>query len=237
MAISSLPWPDPLWEHLRGQRHTCPRLHASLNRWRNPYLFDDSRALQNMLWQTCSLISGSIALAALLPYQLPTWNPQDIDIYTTEQSFRKVLAHVLTDGYTIMVDTTTNPKYPGPTSIALVVTLSGPKWLNLDIIVRCTKCALTLIFKYYGSHVINCITHHGLYSSYPYHTLANSVLATHPSSLQITSWWRTSYTGAWSSTPFEVFYFKFTPSHISCHPPPMQGIKFLPLHGLWYLRP
>ena len=109
-----------------------------------------------MLWQTCSLISGSIALAALLPYQLPTWNSQDIGIYTTEQSFPKVLAHVLTDGYTIMVDTTTNPKYPGPTSIALVVTLSGPKGLNLNIIVSCTKSALTLIFEYYGSHVINC---------------------------------------------------------------------------------
>ena len=138
--------------------------------------FNDPRALQNMLWQTRSLVSGSVALAALLPFQLRTWDPQDIDIYTTERSFPKVLAHVLTDGYTIMVDTTTDPKYPGPTSIAHVVTLSSPKGRNLDIVVGRTKSALTLIFEYYGSHVVNCITGHGLYSAYPYHTLANRVL-------------------------------------------------------------
>jgi len=62
------------------------------------------------------------------------------------------------------------------TSRVLFIKKKNHKGRNLDIIVGNTKSALTLIFEYYGSHVVNCITGHGLYSAYPYHMLANRVL-------------------------------------------------------------
>ena len=155
--------------------HVQDFLRRSTNDEIRPF-FDHPQALQNMLWQTHSLVSGSVALAALLPPRLRTWDPQDMDIYTTKRSFSKVLTHVLAGGYTIIGERTANPKYPGNTSIAQVVNLSNRKGRHLDIIVGNTKSALTLIFEYYGSHVVNCITGRGLYSAYPYHTLANRVL-------------------------------------------------------------
>ena len=87
--------------------------------------------------------------------------------------YKACVPHMLTCRYTIVGDKIANPKFPGNTQ---VVKLSNHKGCNLDVIVRNTKFALTLIFEYYGSHIVNCITGHGLYSAYPYHTLANRVL-------------------------------------------------------------
>ena len=130
--------------------HVQDFLHHLTNDEIHPF-FDDLQALQNMLWQTHSLVSESVALAALRPPQLHTWDPQDIDIYTTEQSFPKVLTHVLTCGYTIVGDKIANLKYPSNTSITQVVKFSNHKGCNLNVIVGNTKSALTLIFEYYGT--------------------------------------------------------------------------------------
>jgi hypothetical protein len=119
--------------------------------------FVNPQALQEILWRTRLIISGLVALVALLPYQLRSWDPQDIDIYTMHKSFSKMLNYVVAAGYGIVGERITpNPNYPIGGTIIEVVKLVNNEGRKLDIIISNCATSLTPIFEYYSSHVINC---------------------------------------------------------------------------------
>jgi hypothetical protein len=146
--------------------------------------FNDPQAFQGVLWQTRSVISGSVALASLFPYQLRKWDPDDMDIYTTRKGFTRILNYVVTAGYKIVGQRTTrNTAYSGGSAIFEVVKLEDVRGRKLDIVVSNCITALAPVFEYYASHVVNCITGRGIYSAYPYHTLVGRAIMNGPSAV------------------------------------------------------
>ena len=115
---------------------------------------------------------------------------------------------MLTDGYTIVGDRTTNPKYPSNTSITEVMkltstSLSGAPSLpspSFSSTMHSTSSTASPAMGHTVSIPITCSQ--------------TMCLSMHPLSLHITSRWWMSYIGAWSSTPSEDLHFKSIPLYI-----------------------
>jgi hypothetical protein len=137
--------------------------------------------LRAILWTTQSIISGSVALAALQPFQLHDWSPGDMDIYTTTQKTTTIVEFLTQkEGYEKPIHTKTSndsdSHYHAPGTIADIITLSHKRGTYIDLIVSNNESALTPIFNFYGSHVINAVTGHGIFSAYPDHTINHRAL-------------------------------------------------------------
>jgi hypothetical protein len=111
--------------------------------------FDDPRGLQNLLWHTNSIISRSVALACLFPFELCNWCPRDMDIYTTEAALPRVLDYLISKEYRIVSGDSRNAShYASPNSIRLVIKLTNNKGQTIDLIVADLHSSLTVIFEY-----------------------------------------------------------------------------------------
>jgi len=150
----------------------------------------DPNTLQHLLWSTRSIISGSVALAALISFELRDWQPRDMDIYTTPSKVNIFLTQLMeVEGYTIVARSNTNDNYVTPGGIVEVIKLSNIQGARADLIVSDNKCPFTQTLKFYGSHVSNGITGRGIVCLYPQTTLNYRVMmnlpALHPNSLSI----------------------------------------------------
>lgn len=129
----------------------------------------DPRALLDLLWRTSSIISGSVALAALITFELRNWQPEDMDIYTTTKQVKRILEHLKTkERFEVAVRVTKgNSEYDKLGSIKEVIKLVNERGRRLDVIVSSQKCAFTATLRFYGSQVVNGITGRGLICAYP----------------------------------------------------------------------
>ena len=63
-----------------------------------------------MLWTNKSMVSGSVALAALVLSKLQSWQPYDMDMYTSSRRLNRVLKYLeKVDGYKIVLRTVARP--------------------------------------------------------------------------------------------------------------------------------
>lgn len=128
--------------------------------------------------RTGSVISGSVALAVMTPFQLRDWDPTDLDIYVTVGSADEVLSHLeKVEGYfQVVKGVAVESAYSRLGPIREVVKLVGTGGEKIDLILSNDKSALTPIFRFYGTHVMNAITGRGIFCVYPHRTLAQRVV-------------------------------------------------------------
>lgn len=136
------------------------------------------QGLRAMLWATRSIISGSVVLAVLVPYELRDWMPADMDIYTTERRVSKVMNFLRDEeGYEVVPGGTGKPAtYIVVGGIKEVIKLQRAGGQKIDLIVSITRSALSPVFKFYGTHVMNAITGRGFLCTYAKYTLENRVM-------------------------------------------------------------
>jgi hypothetical protein len=157
--------------------HVQDFLRRSTNDEIRPFCTDPS-ALQGVLWQSRSVISGSVALACMIPVSLRDWKPKDMDIYTTTSKAGCILAHLINvEAYMILLESAqSDPTYISIGNIHEIIKLISPTGRCVDLIVTNSKSVLSTVLKFYGTHVANAITGHGLISTYPFRTLNYEVV-------------------------------------------------------------
>jgi hypothetical protein len=145
-------------------------------------LCQNPEAFRSMLWKNKSIISGSVALAALIPDQLCDWQPSDMDIYTTSEMVKNVVTYLeKVEGYKVeSTKETPSSNYAGVGGIKEVLRLTDSNGRWMDVIICDQRAVLSVLFGFYGTQVFNAITGHGLICLYPaptfgYRSLSNSM--------------------------------------------------------------
>ena len=135
-------------------------------------------AFRAMLWDNKSMVSGSVALAALVPRGLRAWQPTDVDVYTPSKRVNRVLKYLeRTEGYKVFSKSFSNLSgYPDVGAVKEIVTLRDEQARHIDVIGSDQRSIFGLVFRFYGSYVFNGITGRGLMSMYPQQKLAGNSL-------------------------------------------------------------
>ncbi|KAF9541143.1 hypothetical protein CPC08DRAFT_770665 [Agrocybe pediades] len=141
--------------------------------------FRSATVLLKILKATCSLISGSMALAAIHPR---TFSPHDIDFYVSERDVSTLQCFLLLFGY-LEVPTRT-PEYlpPTPRVIKTVFTYaryddSGEITTTVNIICHYRRYhPLECVVGFHSTLVMNVIAWHGVICLYPSWTIAKKGL-------------------------------------------------------------
>ncbi|KAI6027782.1 hypothetical protein BKA83DRAFT_4014945, partial [Pisolithus microcarpus] len=117
-----------------------------------------------------AVISGSTALHILLPECGTSWTPRDLDIYVLQANSAMLLHHILLQGYRTIKDVDLNKKgYTYSMHSHVVVVTDGHR--RIDIIVSSSSAAMTPIFQFHSTAVMNFISVDTIFSCYPALTL------------------------------------------------------------------
>ncbi|KAF8836066.1 hypothetical protein BDN67DRAFT_877591, partial [Paxillus ammoniavirescens] len=112
-----------------------------------------------------AVISGSLALYLFDPSH--GWLPNDMDLYVPRHRIFRVLKRLRGQGYIPMKDATQrNYHYNSGNNIANVMMLTNGD-CTIDIVESTTISALSLIFKFHLTAVMNYATADGFFSAYP----------------------------------------------------------------------
>jgi hypothetical protein len=130
--------------------------------------FPDPHAFFHFLKRTNSIVSGSLALAFMVPAESLGWSPKDMDLYTTNRSADMWLRYLKLCGY--------QPKggsaarldgYPVHTEIQEVIYFEHPfSGRSVDLIVA-MSLVMKPMFCYHSTLVMNCLTGRGFFLAYP----------------------------------------------------------------------
>ncbi|KAI6009168.1 hypothetical protein BKA83DRAFT_4070863 [Pisolithus microcarpus] len=116
---------------------------------------------------TCdAVISGSTALHTLLPKLDTPWTPADLDIYVPQSTSTQLLNRIMAEGYSIVTDEQQlQMRYTHSHMHRVVVLSNGER--NIDIVVSVTSVALSPIFHFHSTAVMNFVSADTIYCSYP----------------------------------------------------------------------
>ncbi|KAH7906346.1 hypothetical protein BJ138DRAFT_1117666 [Hygrophoropsis aurantiaca] len=116
---------------------------------------------------TSSVISGSFALAMLLPAADVAWGVADLDIYTNFKSYHRLIIYLLREGYTIRSTTRRHsPVCYSNSAIRKVMTLDK-QTRSIDVIISAFKDSTIPIFHFHSTIVMNYVSADSLFSAYP----------------------------------------------------------------------
>jgi hypothetical protein len=130
--------------------------------------FTDVQLFFRMLKTTQSLVSGSFALAFMVPADSLGWTPKDMDIYTSKQSVATWEKYLHYCGYrTRKPSSVTRKGYPVYAEVREVIYYEHiTTGYGLDIIVATNKLPKPL-FCYHSTPVMNYFSGDGFFSAYP----------------------------------------------------------------------
>jgi hypothetical protein len=139
---------------------------------------DDPIALRNALWNTRSIISGSVALASLIPFKTRSWNLKNMDIYTITKYYPVIKNYLIrVEKFTVVSMMERGyTQHPRLGAIQKIVKLTCGRGCEVVINVSDSRSTFTPLLKFYGTHVVNAITGRGILSVYPIHTFARRSL-------------------------------------------------------------
>ncbi|KAI5994668.1 hypothetical protein EDD15DRAFT_2165720 [Pisolithus albus] len=112
-----------------------------------------------------TVISGSTALHLLLPEYGTPWTPSDLDIYVPQRNTDMLLKLVTRQGYEVIVEPPVRRVGYTYTHVNRVVILSNGRQC-VDVIVSRTRTALSPIFQFHSTVVMNFISGDTMFSSY-----------------------------------------------------------------------
>jgi hypothetical protein len=130
--------------------------------------FSNPHAFLHVLKHTKSIVSGSLALAFVVPAESLGWFPKDMDLYTTKRSVKRWIQYLIHCGYRLKKASAVRlDGYPVHSEIREVLYFDNPSsGRRLDLIVSMTIAAKP-IFCYHSTIVMNCFTGHGFFTAYP----------------------------------------------------------------------
>ncbi|KAI6157452.1 hypothetical protein BKA82DRAFT_48178, partial [Pisolithus tinctorius] len=115
--------------------------------------------LLHILHMCDAVVSGSTALHVLLPENTMDWTPTDLDIYVPKHCYPhlRILTHQ------------TTPIYSQSTITFIVAWGKGN--CHIDVVVTNTEVAVSPIFQFHSTAVMNFITADHIFCAYPALTL------------------------------------------------------------------
>ncbi|KIO00970.1 hypothetical protein M404DRAFT_94553, partial [Pisolithus tinctorius Marx 270] len=117
-----------------------------------------------------AVISRSTALSILLPEMSTTWTASNLDIYVPKHLFAHLSILLQKEGYHILCERAQNENTYTPSSILTVITFDNNTRL-INIIVSNSYTALSPIFQFLNTCIVNFISAYGIFCTYPNLTL------------------------------------------------------------------
>jgi len=130
--------------------------------------FPNPQSFFRILKSTNLVVSGSLALAFMVPTESLGWFPNDMDLYTTKREVRAWTRDLDVCGYKPNKPSAVRPDgYPVHSEIQEIIyfenLISGRQ---VDLIISAT-IATKPMFCYHSTLVMNCFTGRGFFSAYP----------------------------------------------------------------------
>ncbi|KIO12232.1 hypothetical protein M404DRAFT_40957, partial [Pisolithus tinctorius Marx 270] len=98
------------------------------------------------------------------------WTPHDLDLYTTQRNVDFLLCTLKLQGYHMIYVNTTNDVHYYNSLVATVFTITREE-CKIDIIVSTSLTAVSPIFRYHSTALMNFISHDCIFCTYPKLTL------------------------------------------------------------------
>ncbi|KIN93906.1 hypothetical protein M404DRAFT_74377, partial [Pisolithus tinctorius Marx 270] len=137
--------------------------------------FPSTEILTNMLSACDAIVSGSAALRMILPTNACNWPSSDLDIYVTHYSQAQLYNLLNKYNYNIVCQNRTCHDDYSPSTI-LTVTTFGNGLKLIDIVVSRTSSALSPIFQFHSTAVMNFFSANSLFCAYPSLTLQHRAM-------------------------------------------------------------
>ncbi|KAI6142226.1 hypothetical protein BKA82DRAFT_3958195, partial [Pisolithus tinctorius] len=122
-----------------------------------------------------TVVSGSTALRMLLPANSCNWSSSDLDIYVPYNSQPQLYNLLCKHQYNIVHKGRTNHNDYSPSTIFTVTTFRNGQ-RHIDIIVSKTSSALSPIFQFHSTAIMNFFMADSLFCVYPSLTLHHCAL-------------------------------------------------------------
>ncbi|KAI6146393.1 hypothetical protein BKA82DRAFT_125716 [Pisolithus tinctorius] len=132
--------------------------------------FDRVETLLSLLWSCDAVVSGSCVLHILLPANETPWLPGDLDIYVSCHQLSYLTMLLECEGYVIVHEHSMHTGPYGSSSICAIVSFSNFRQ-SIDVIVSSTAAAVSPIFEFHSTAVMNFITADNIFCAYPTLTL------------------------------------------------------------------
>ncbi|KAI6041948.1 hypothetical protein EDC04DRAFT_2527457, partial [Pisolithus marmoratus] len=121
--------------------------------------------------RTCeAVISGSTALHLLLPECRTPWKPTDLDIYIPQHNLTLIQNRLKVEGYATIDEPAVNKVGYHYSHVSRVLVVSKDQ-RKIDIVVSRTATALSPIFQFHSTAVMNFVSADTIFCSYPTLTL------------------------------------------------------------------
>ncbi|KAI6101386.1 hypothetical protein EDD16DRAFT_1486555 [Pisolithus croceorrhizus] len=117
-----------------------------------------------------AVISGSTALHILLLKQGTEWMPGDLDLYIPQMMLVPMVSCLMEEGYAMVTECEGEDMPYTPTNGVHIVQLTNSKQ-RIDVIVSGTASALSLIFHFHSTAVMNFVSADTIFCTYPRLTL------------------------------------------------------------------
>ncbi|KIO06637.1 hypothetical protein M404DRAFT_57506, partial [Pisolithus tinctorius Marx 270] len=137
--------------------------------------FPSTEIITNMLSACDAVISGSAALRMILPANACNWAPSNLDIYVARNSSTQLYNLLQKQDYHLVSQcNSSDGDYP-PSTIFTVSTF-GNGHKHIDVIVSKTTSALSPIFQFHSTAVMNFFSANSLFCAYPSLTLRHHAM-------------------------------------------------------------
>ncbi|KIK18417.1 hypothetical protein PISMIDRAFT_37793, partial [Pisolithus microcarpus 441] len=117
-----------------------------------------------------AVISGSTALHLLLPEHGTPWTPNNLDLYVPLRTCAVLLERLRSQGFAITSQHPTNVAHYSYSHVhEVVVVCKGQR--KIDVVISKTTTALSPIFQFHSTAVMNFVSADTIFCSYPRLTL------------------------------------------------------------------
>ncbi|KAI6014254.1 hypothetical protein BKA83DRAFT_4036601, partial [Pisolithus microcarpus] len=123
-----------------------------------------------MLCSCDAVVSGSTALHLLMPELGTTWEPTDLDIYLPQHTLIVMQRHLQAEGYSIITELPVKKCSYNYSHISHVLMVSNGH-ATVDLVVSRTSTALSPIFQFHSTVVMNFVSADTVFCGYPSLTL------------------------------------------------------------------
>ncbi|KAI6153940.1 hypothetical protein BKA82DRAFT_23163 [Pisolithus tinctorius] len=147
----------------------CDYIQHRLHLLTMPF-FDNVGTLMGLLRSCDAVVSGSCVLHLMLPANETPWVSTDLDIYVSSCQLTYLSVLLEREGYVVMHQCSVEAGPYGSSSICSVVSFSNMH-RSIDVIVSSTVAAVSPIFEFHSTAVMNFITADNIFCAYPMLTL------------------------------------------------------------------
>ncbi|KIO00568.1 hypothetical protein M404DRAFT_99074, partial [Pisolithus tinctorius Marx 270] len=113
-----------------------------------------------------AVVSGSAALCLVLPANACNWAPSDLDIYVARNSSAQLFNLLQKHNYSLVCQRNSNDSDYPPSTIFSITTFGNGHKL-IDVIVSKTTSALSPIFQFHSTAIMNFFSADSLFCAYP----------------------------------------------------------------------